>query len=544
MNALRALALGTVTFALGTVTFSSGTGTLARAADGGPASATDAAAQCEALRYADFSGIADAPTQVTDTRVVTASAGFPAHCRAQGYIAPNIGYELRLPLDGWNGKFFYAGCTGHCGIAAGSRWAEECNYPLSKGYACIVSDLGHRGTPGDGLWAYRRLEAKVDFAFRATHRTAVSGKAITQRFYAAAPEKSYYMGCSTGGRQGLIEAQRFPWDVDGIIVGAPVVSQAGTSLDFIWNLQTLADPNGAPVLTAADLDLLHRAAVAASDADDGLEDGVIGDPLAAAFDPQTLACREGQSSECLSASKMEAALRIYAGPTNLAGAKLYPGAGLPPGSERGWSIFLPRSGDGPPAGGSGIDSMRYMVTDWGPEWQAGDFDFDLDYKRLGEGEALYAASDPDLRAFKAAGGKLLLYQGWADPIIAPMNSLDYYQAVERTMGGRETTEDFFRLFMVPGMHHCFGGDGAFAIDYISAMEAWVERGEAPEVLQAAHLEGQHDASSMIRRFPVDTELVQFTRPVFPYPGKARYRGRGDPDDAASFENADARRTRN
>jgi len=491
--------------------------------------------RCDLLKYADFSAVDDAPTEVTASEFVQAAGGLPSFCRVRGYVAPNTGFELRLPTTAWNGKFFYAGCTGHCGIAGGSSWTKECDYPLIKGYACIVSDLGHIGSPSDGLWAYRNLDAKVDFAFRATHRSAESGKAITQAFYESVPDRSYYMGCSTGGRQGLVSAQRFPWDFDGIIVGAPVVSQAGTSMDFIWNLQAMADDSGAPVFSMEALKLLHESALKASDADDGLTDGVIGDPRSSTFDPQALLCSAGQNSDCLTAAQVSAAEKIYMGPASSQGRKLYPGAGLKAGSEAGWSGFFPAMGDRGPAGKSGIDSMRYMVTDWGPDWKTGDFDFDRDYKRLGEGESLYSAGDPDLREFKAAGGKLMLYQGWADPIIAPMNSVDYYELVERTMGGRAQTEDFFRLFMVPGMNHCFGGKGAFAIDYITAMEAWVEEDIEPDMLEAAHLKGEHDASSMIRVFPMDRELQLFTRPVFPYPYRARYRGAGDPDRAASFD---------
>lgn len=494
----------------------------------------DAVERCDLLRYQNFASIRDAPTEILESHAVASADGIPAYCRVVGYVSPNTGIELRLPLSDWNRKFFYAGCTGHCGIAAGSGWAKECDYPLTKGYACIVSDLGHRGSPADGLWAHENLDAKVDFAYRATHRSALAGKRLTEHFYNDAPELSYYMGCSTGGRQGLVAAQRFPWDFDAIIVGAPVVSQAGTSMDFMWNLRTMANEAGTAVFSGSDLERLHRAAIAAGDAIDGLEDGIIGDPRRIEFDPASLVCRTGRTSECLDQDQVEAARKMYLGPVNSLGERLYPGAGLMPGSETGWAGFSPRA-QGGPAGKSGIDSMRYMVTDWGPEWRVGDFDFDRDYKRLGEGESLYSAGNPDLRAFERAGGKLMLYQGWSDPIIAPMNSVDYYETVERTMGGRGRTQEFFRLFMIPGMQHCFGGGGAFAIDYISAMEDWVERRIAPDRLTGAHLEGRHDASSMIRRFPMDAASTLFTRPVFPYPGLARYKGSGDPDDAASFE---------
>ncbi len=474
---------------------------------------------CEDWIHHDFSGIADAPAQLLEAETVAATDPVPAYCRLRGYVHPNIGIELRLPADDWNGGFFYAGCTGHCGIGPGTPWADECNYPLEKGYACVVSDMGHRAGGGDGLWAWRNLEAKVNFAYRATHRTTVAGKAITEAFYGREPRRSYFMGCSTGGRQGLILAQRFPWHFDGIIVGAPVVSQAGTSLDFIWNLQHLSDEDGRRVLGASELELLHEAALAAADAAGVLVDGVIEDPAAVRPDPHALVCQGDRRSDCLTPAQAEAAARVYAGPHDADGKPLYPGAGLYPGSEHGWARFMPPDDPEDPrvAGRSGIDSMRYMVTDWGPDWDYRDFDFeDGDHRRLREGESLYSASNPDLRAFRDAGGHLLLYQGWADPIIAPQNSIDYHASVARAMGGEAAAEAFSRLYMVPGMDHCIGGDGAFAIDWISVMEAWVEDGEAPEALDAAHWDGQYDASSMIRRFPFADGEPAYRRTIEPH----------------------------
>lgn len=503
----------------------------------GPAFAGDAQ-RCDALA-ADLPLVRDAPTQITASGVVAQSGKLPAFCRVQGYVAPNTGFELRLPLDVWNGKFFYAGCTGSCGFAADSFWTAECDYPLTRGYACIISDMGHRSGSGDGLWAYGNLEARVDFGFRATHRTAVAGKAVTEHFYGNAPRYSYFMGCSTGGRQGLVAAQRFPHDFDGVIAGAPVVREYGTAMDFIWNLAAMADKDGRPVFERSHLALLHRAALEAGDLTDGLADGIVGDPAAVTPDLEKLRCKGKAGDDCLSASQIAAARKIYAGPTSSTGIKLYPGAGAQPGSELGWHIFLPTGEGGPaPAQQSGVDTTRYMLSDWGPDWGFRDFDFDRDHQRMGEAEALYSASNPDLREFRAAGGKLLIYHGWADPIVMPLNSVDYYRMVEAAMGDAAATRDFARLFMVPGMPHCFGGAGAFAIDYIEAMEAWVERGIAPDRLSGAHLKGSHEGPSMIRMFPVGPADQVFTRPIYPYPLQARYDGKGDPDDAESFHALD------
>jgi feruloyl esterase len=493
----------------------------------------DPAAACAALAAGEYAEIPGAPAHVTASRAVAATATLPAYCQVQGYVAPNTGIELRLPLQGWNGKFFHAGCTGSCGFAADSPWVRECDYPLSRGYACIISDMGHRSGASDGLWAWHDLEAKVDFGFRATHRATVAGKALTEAFYGRRPARSYFMGCSTGGRQGLVAAQRFPDDFDGIIAGAPVVSEAATAMNFIWNLQVSATPERRPVLGRRELELVHAAVLAAADGDDGVVDGVIGDPRRVRFDPASLQCTGVRTGDCLSAEQVDAVRRIYAGPRNSAGrAPSYAGAPLP-GSELGWGIFAPGPSGRAPSERSGVDTTRYMMSDWGPRWDYRDFDWDRDPARLAEMEALYSANHPDLRAFEARGGKLLVYHGWADPIVTPLGSVDYYEITERAMGGRERTQAFFRLFMVPGMKHCFAGTGPFAIDYIAALEAWVEQGRAPDALLGAHVAGNHDGPSMIRRLPVDGE-VRFTRPIPPYPREYRHSGRGDPASADSY----------
>jgi feruloyl esterase len=501
---------------------------VAAAADG------DLASRCAAMPAGEYHATGDPSLQVTAARLVAADGATPAHCLLQGYVEPNTGLELRLPLGAWNGKFFHAGCTGSCGFDFDSPWGRECAYPLTRGYACIVSDLGHRSGTSDGLWAWRNLETRVDFGFRATHRGTVAGKALVAAFYGSPPTRSYFMGCSTGGRQGLVAAQRFPGDFDGIIAGAPVVSEAGTSMHFLWNLAALADAQRRPVLDAADLRLVHEAVLAASDLDDGVRDGVIGDPRRSRFDPGTLACRDGATAGCLSAAKIDALRKVYGGPVDSRGRPTTRAGGALRGSEPGWTFFLPGADGRAPSERSGVDTTRYIMSDWGPGWGYRDFDFDRDPARLAELEVLYSASQPDLRDFQAAGGKLMIYHGWADPIVAPLGSVDYYESVERAMGGRAQTQSFARLYMVPGMKHCFGGDGAFAIDYLAAMEAWVERGEAPDALRAAHLAGNHDSPSMIRSFPRTPAEESFTRPVYPYPAQYRYSGRGAPELASSY----------
>ncbi|PEQ13578.1 hypothetical protein B2G71_04385 [Novosphingobium sp. PC22D] len=471
----------------------------ARAAEPAPGASAEA---CSALRGARFDLPREMPVLIGSAELVAASALRPEICRVRGYVAPNTNFELALPATGWNGKFFYAGCTGSCGIAGESVWARECDYPLARGYACIISDMGHRSTTADGLWAWRNLTAKMDFGYRATHRTALTGKAVATAFYGKAPRHAYYMGCSTGGRQGLVSAQRFPHDFDAIIAGAPVISEAATSMSFVWTLQSVARDDGSPIFDDASLALLHHGAVAALDPADGRQDGVIDDPRAG-FDPATLQCRSGEAGRCLSAEQVQAARRVYRGPTDSEGRAATHGGGFLPGSELGWRSFLALGGPAQ-ASRSGTDTTRFIQSDFGPGWDASQFDFDRDPDRLREYEVLYSASHPDLRAFRDAGGKLLIYHGWADSRVAPLGTVDYYGMLARAMGGIEATRGFARLAMVPGMNHCWGGDGPFAIDYIAAMEDWVEQGQAPDRLRAAHRDTEDSSgtgATFIHAFP-------------------------------------------
>lgn len=492
-----------------------------------------APADCLSLATVDFSGIQDAPTRVQSAKLVEASGDLPAYCQVQGYVMPSVGFELRLPTSDWNGKFFETGCGGFCG---GIRiW--NCDSPLRKGYACIASDMGHKGERADGLWAYHNLQTQIDFGFRGAHVTALAGKAIVEAYYDKAASRAYFMGCSSGGQQALSEAQRFPWDFDGIIAGAPSPTFSGPMMYYNWAGRALLGK-----MTPTDLKLVHDAAVTMCDMDDGVQDGVIGDPPNCPFDPAELLCRSGQTGGCLTGDQIEAVKKVYAGPTTSKGVQIYTG-GPVVGSEINWyggtGAYLTPV---PTTGGTTIGIspwseayFRYIgfMPAQGPKGTFVDFDFDHDYKRLGMTEALFgAANNPDLRKFAGAGGKLILYQGWADQSDIPADAIDYYETTERTMGGRAVTQNFFRLFMVPGMNHCTGGNGAFAIDYLSYMEAWVERGEAPDVMIGAHLTSRNRADWS--KFPSDPAQVSFTRPVYPYPIRAIYQGTGDPNDAASF----------
>jgi feruloyl esterase len=405
----------------------------------------------------------------------------------------------------------------------------------------MVADMGHKGKDQDGLWAVSNLQAQVDFGYRGPHVAALAGKAITEHYYSKAPKYSYFMGCSTGGRQALVEAERFPWDFDGIMGGAPWIDDSDSTMNFVWVVRALKGADGKPIVSRADLQLVHDAVLAKCDMDDGVKDGVIGNPPACKFDPSELVCKAGQTVGCLTQIQADAVRKVYDGPRNSKGERIFV-HGLALGSEMGWvddEEGMVRSDNRRGPGEDwALEYFRYMVMPpAGSCWQVTDFDFDRDYKRFGTGvqEPLLSASNPDLRKFKAAGGKLMVYQGWNDQGVVSEKTIDFYETVQRTMGGRAATEDFFRLFMVPGMQHCTGGDGAFAIDYLSYMEAWVEHGQAPDVLIGAHVKDVDWGGALGLKFPLDPATpISFTRPIYPYPLRAKYKGTGDPNNSANF----------
>lgn len=501
----------------------------------------DAGAACSALARLDFSKIKDAPTQIMDAKVVQADGEIPAHCHAEGYIWPQVGFEIQLPLSNWNGKFLEMGTGGYAGTTKWPLITEHCDDAVRRGYACIHSDHGHasaktvsaaaRGA-GDGIWAYNNLQAEIDYGFRGLHVVALAGKALVKEYYGVAPQRSYFYGCSGGGRQAMVAAQRFPWQFDGIIAMDPAMNLTGLVTTFMWDIVALTDKEGRPIFTREDLELLHHGALGKCDLNDGVEDGVIAEPLACDFDPGELQCKGVKDKTCLSERQVVAARKVYAGPTNSAGEKLYPG-GTMPGAELGHIGF---GNVQEPLKEAWTNFFRYMafIPDAGPDWRPQDMDFDADYKRLGMMEAIYDATDPDLRNFKQRGGKLIIAQGWDDggsPM--PLGTIDYYETMRRTMGGREATEDFARLFMMPGRAHCAAGDGANAFDFLGYLEAWVEQGKAPDVIIGAHI--QSNNLSDYSKGPEDLgDKVAFTRPVYPYPIQAKYTGEGEPNDYRNF----------
>lgn len=488
---------------------------------------------CKSLESADFSQIPDAPTQITGATLQAPADGLPSVCVVKGYVTPAVGIELRLPIGNWNQKFLEVGCGGFCGTFA---FSALCKGPLRKGYACIVSDMGHTSTTLQNAWAYNNLQAQVDYGYRSAHVAALAGKAITEEYYHRVLARSYFFGCSTGGHEGLLEAQRFPWDFDGMAIGGALnVNLSGWPMDIIWAVKALTGKDGKPIMSAADAQLLHQAVIAKCDMDDGLKDGIISNPAGCKFDPEILRCKRNNDAACLSGEKIEAIKKVYAGPPTSIVDRTYTEGALPgselhwvPGDEESWGNYWG-------LGDYVTELFRYSGF-WpapGPNWTLADFDMNRDYKRLGMAASISNANNPDLRKYAALGGKIIAYFGLLDESTPEL--IEYHKTVERVMGGRAPTEDFFRLFGVPGMDHCTHGPGPFAIDYLSYLEAWVENGKAPDQLVGAHIDGLNWGQAFTLQFPLDPKTpVKFTRPVYPYPAYAKYKGTGDPNDARNF----------
>jgi feruloyl esterase len=381
--------------------------------------------------------------------------------------------------------------------------------PLRRGYAVAGSDTGHEGGGADVSFAVGHPEKLVDFAWRAAHEMTVKSKTVIAAHYSAPPRRSYWTGCSAGGRQGLKEAQRFPDDFDGIVAAAPATTWVPLMAHAAKVQQLVTNPTAG--LAGAQLALLKGAAIAACDARDGVTDRVVEDPSRCTFDPGTLACTPASTAACLTPAQVDAARAIYAGVVHpRTSEKIFPGPA--PGGELQWGAFAP--GIFP----IGVNYWRDLVmrdAAWTPAKL--DLDKDLALARSLDTAGL-DASDPNLSAFAARGGKLLLWHGWTDGLIPAQSTIDYYEKVSAAIGAGPA-QDSVRLFMVPGVDHCAGGEGTFQIDTLAAIDAWVESGKAPEQLVASR--------------PL-AKGASRTRPLCAFPLVARYRGQGSTDQASNF----------
>jgi feruloyl esterase len=486
---------------------------------------------CEGLASLSIPGIKITSATSVSAGVFTLPAGsfpatlqVPAFCRVAATVGEEVRIELWMPRE-WNHKLLSVGNGGMAGSISYLPMVK----PLNQGYATSSTDTGHQGSSTDGEWALGNYDRIVNFADRATHLMAEADKLILKAYYSAQPAHSYFSGCSQGGHEAMIEAQRYPADFDGIIAGDPANNWTHHYIGgHLWVALAM---DGDGYIPANKIHIVADAVNNQCDALDGIKDGVLNDPRRCHFNPDTLLCKGSDTSECLTGEQVAAVHKLWSGLRTPDGQVIYPG--LVPGGEAGpggWVSYV--TGNAPGTGRHtilGVPFFKFMVFD-DPNWDfktfkfapAAGFDSDIDYtdSKLG---ALFNAVNPDLSAFKARGGKLIHYHGWSDPDITPLNSINYYESVTKAQGsdvhGLQNTLEFYRLFMVPGMQHCQGGPGATSFDMIEPLDAWADKGIAPAKVIASH---------------VTNGVVNRTRPLCPYPQEAQWTGVGNTDDAANF----------
>ena len=469
------------------------------------------------------------------------AASVPALCRVQGAIHPtkdsDIGFEVWMPVANWNGKYVQLGNGGLAGQIDIISLAEK----VKQGYAAAATDDGHKGQGTDGTWALGHPEKIVDFAYRAVHETNRVAKETIAGFYGHSAKYSYFNGCSEGGREALMEAQRYPRDFNGILAGAPGHAWTGLLTDFAWNAQALNSPE--TYISEAKRKTVEKAALAACASPKGVDDKFIQDPQRCRFDASVLLCKAAESDDCLTKPQLEALQKIYGGPKNpRTGARIAPG--YEPGAEGepgipGLSFASYVYGGGP---GLSLNAMfanaffaNFVFDD--AKWNFAKLNFDSDLPIIEKKAGFLNATNRDLSAFKAAGGKMLHYHGWEDGSPSPLASVEYYEGVEQRMGASQT-ESFYRLYMVPGMMHCGTGPGPNMFgnrvdlapkddaqhNIAVALEQWVEQGKAPDEIIATKYVDDAPAKG-----------VSMTRPLCAYPRTAQWSGKGDSKNAANWQ---------
>jgi feruloyl esterase len=442
---------------------------------------------------------------ITAAESIPAQGSSPAHCRVDATLRPSADSDIRIEVllpAHWNGNFEAVGNGGWAGTINRAEMAAA----LRRGYATSSTDTGH-DTPG-ASFALGHPEKLIDFGYRSEHEMTVAAKAIVAAFYAVGPKLSYFVGCSSGGRQALMEAQRFPNDYDGIAAGAATNNWNNMMFGRIWVAQaTLKDP--ASYIPPAKYPAIHKAVMEACDALDGVKDGVLEDPTRCHFDPGAIECKDGDGPNCLTGPQVEAARKIYTPAANpQTGKQIFPA--MERGSELVWKTLA----GGPKPIALADDYFKYVVFE-NPNWDFKTLNFGSDVAKSEKRDGgTLSATNPDLRPFFSHGGKLIQYHGWTDQQVMPRNSIDYYNSVVREMGGAAKLAESYRLFMAPGMGHCGGGEGPNQFDVLGVLAKWVEEGKAPDSMVASN--------------------AARTRPLCPYPQVAVYKGVGSTDDAANF----------
>lgn len=500
---------------------------------------------CASLSDLPLDAIGGAGSAVTAASETT-SDGI-AVCSVTGTLAPQVNFQVLLPMQSWTQRYLQVGCGGLCGnITLRSGASDGCAVLNDGGFVMAATDMGHSGMGAD--WG-QDAQKRSDFAYRVQHITALAAKELTRVFYGQDAAYSYFNGCSDGGREAVMEAIRYPGDFDGIVAGAPaMLFTVQNTLHHGWLARGNTGADGHAILTSAKLPLIHQGVMAACDAQDGVADGLLSQPALCTFDPARLICAAGADpATCLTKAEAAVVQAVYDGPRDAAtGAALTPGAILP-GSELNWQgVFVPDSQQAPIFSGMIAEPvLQNLAFDPArPDMALADLEFSTaTLDALRPRHALFDATNPDLGAFHKAGGKLILWHGLADPHISPATTLAYYLAMQDTLGAT-VVQDFVRLYLLPGVGHCGGGQGPGKLDLLTAMMAWVENGAAPGPVQTASaLErstfGQPEGVQERRMGPPQVDLgvaplPAMTRPVWPWPATALWSGNGDVTKAATW----------
>jgi Tannase and feruloyl esterase len=480
------------------------------------------------------------PTAIASSTDVAAAQGNPEYCDIKGMIAPQTHFELELPVHSWQGRYLQNGCGGYCGTVSTQSF-PSCDATLGGDFAMATDDEGHvtaAGLGGGGLFAFNDQKLRNEYGYESEQALYEVSREIIKDYYGVYPNESYFNGCSDGGREAMEMAERYPDDFNGIIAGAPeIIAGPLNAENQTWDVRVNTDAQGNAILTDNKLPALHAAVMAACGNDDGVPggDGIITDPQNCHFNPASIQCPPGvDDTTCLTPAQVQVADDFYQGPADPQGHLLYPG-GVPYGSELGWSVFeLPAGPNGGTAPtttsldyvGLSQPYLRYQLNrpgQLGPDpfqWQFTDRDFNSMFPAANTWDAM----DTNLTAFRRHGGKLIMWQGWADNGIPPSGTVDYYDTLTARNGGRASTENFARLFMFPTVYHCGGGyASANTPDLILAMVQWAEQGTVPDQLTISYTVNGNSVS----------------RPVYPYPEIPKYNGTGDPNSAASFHSVDS-----
>ncbi|MBV9046674.1 MAG: tannase/feruloyl esterase family alpha/beta hydrolase [Solirubrobacterales bacterium] len=484
---------------------------------------------CAALATdSNFVTIPGNPTSIASATIVPAASGNPEYCDVQGMIAPQTHFDLKLPINTWQGRYLQNGCGGYCG-AVSSQTFPSCDATLGGDFAMATDDEGHTsegGLGGAGLFAVNSQKLRDEYGYQSEQSLYVVSRAIVTAFYGQPPKYSYYDGCSDGGREAMEMAERYPDDFNGIIAGAPEIIAGPLNAELqTWDYRVNTDASGNAILTATQAAILHNAVIQACQGDDGVSgDGIITDPRDCNFSPFNIVCKAGQTANCLTQQQAQVAEELYQGPVDPQGRHLYPG-GLTLGSESSWAGFqIPvaagSSKNSAVYGGLSLPYLRFQLRppgQLGPDpsqWQFTDKGFRSMFPAANTEDAM----STDLRAFRAHGGKLIIWQGWADQAIPTFGTIDYYDTLVNRMGGLRSTKQFARMFLFPTVAHCGGGYANSSFDLVLPAVQWVEDGIAPTQITATDtINGQ-----------------AITRPVYPYPLVPKYNGTGPTSEATSF----------